>query len=115
MTLKEFKQWRSEEDIIIEDRGFRDSLELIQELGIQAEMPSSVKKGNLNYQQKKATPQEWSPKKIRCFVELVKGRLKLWIYIDRILPNSQIYLHSRLCQNSMCLYELILVRTCYKR
>lgn len=87
---EEFKQWRSEEDIIIEDRGFRDSLELIQELGIQAEMPSSVKKGNLNYQRKKATPQEWSPKKIRCFVELVNGRLKLWIYIDRILPNSQI-------------------------
>lgn len=52
-------------------------------------MPSSVKKGNLNYQRKKATPQEWS-QNIFDFVKPVNGRLKLWIYTDRVLPSSQI-------------------------
>lgn len=48
----------SEEYVLILDQGFRDSLELLQELGILAELPLFVKKGNLNYQWKKATSHE---------------------------------------------------------
>lgn len=43
--IKEFKQWMSEEYVLILDQGFRDSLELLQELGILAELPLFVKKG----------------------------------------------------------------------
>lgn len=35
----------SEKDVLIVDRGFRDSLELLQELSIRAKMPSFVQKG----------------------------------------------------------------------
>lgn len=43
--IKEFKQWMSEEYVLILDQGFWDSLELLQELGILAELPLFVKKG----------------------------------------------------------------------
>lgn len=43
--IKEVKEWMSEEYVLILDQGFRDSLELLQELGILAELPLFVKKG----------------------------------------------------------------------
>ena len=37
--------WIQEDDIFIVDRGFRDAIPLLQDLGIQAEMPKFMIKG----------------------------------------------------------------------
>ena len=39
------RQWVQEEDVFIVDRGFRDSLQVLEDLGIKAQMPSFLKKG----------------------------------------------------------------------
>ena len=44
-NVEEMKEWVNEEDVFIVDRGFRDSLELLDDLGIQAKMPAFLKKG----------------------------------------------------------------------
>lgn len=43
--IAEFKQWVCENDVIIVDHGFRDSFELLHEIGVRTEMPSFLKKG----------------------------------------------------------------------
>ncbi|VDI22741.1 Hypothetical predicted protein [Mytilus galloprovincialis] len=42
--IEEFKEWVTEDDIMIVDRGFRDALDLLQEMGIQTKMPAFNKK-----------------------------------------------------------------------
>jgi len=39
-NVESMKRWLNEDDVIIVDRGFRDSLECLHELGIKTEMPS---------------------------------------------------------------------------
>lgn len=43
--IEEFKQWVCENDVIIVEGGFRDSVELLHEIGVRTKMPSFVKKG----------------------------------------------------------------------
>lgn len=40
------RQWVKEEDVMVVDRGFRDSLQVLEDLGIKAQMPSFLKKGD---------------------------------------------------------------------
>lgn len=44
-NAEDIKNWLSEDDIFIVDRGFRDALPLLEDLGIQAEMPRFLEKG----------------------------------------------------------------------
>lgn len=44
-NIDEFRSFLKEGDILVVDRGFRDSLSLLDDLGIQAEMPTFLKKG----------------------------------------------------------------------
>ena len=44
-NVEDIKQWVQEDDIFIVDRGFRDLLELLEDLGIKVEMPSFMIKG----------------------------------------------------------------------
>ncbi|XP_060085720.1 uncharacterized protein LOC132565127 [Ylistrum balloti] len=87
-NIQEIKEWIQENDVFVVDRGFRDSMDLLQQLGIQTEMPSFSK------QRKQHTTGESNASrlvtKIRWVVEAVNGRLKTWKYLDRVLPNSQI-------------------------
>lgn len=43
---EEIKTWLQEDDILIVDRGFRDSAGVLADLGIQMEMPSFLQKGH---------------------------------------------------------------------
>ena len=43
-NIEEIKNWINPNDIFVVDRGFRDAVELLGELGIQAEMPCFMKK-----------------------------------------------------------------------
>ena len=42
---QDLKGWFQEDDVFVVDRGFRDSLDVLKELGIHAEMPRLLSKG----------------------------------------------------------------------
>lgn len=44
-NIEDICNWVREEDIFVIDRGFRDSLDFLEEMGIQAQMPSFMTKG----------------------------------------------------------------------
>ena len=44
-NVQDIKNWIENEDIFIVDRGFRDSLEFLEDLGIKAKMPSFIPRG----------------------------------------------------------------------
>ena len=44
-NVEEIKEWIEEGDIFVVDRGFRDSAEVLNDLGIHMEMPSFLKRG----------------------------------------------------------------------
>lgn len=87
--IEEFKQWVCENGVIIVDRGFRDSVELLHEIGMRTEMPSFVKKGESQLPVDESITTRLITK-IRWIVESVNGRIKQWKYLDRVLPNIQI-------------------------
>ena len=45
-NIEEINNWVRPTDIFVVDRGFRDSKQLLGDLGIQAELPAFMKKGN---------------------------------------------------------------------
>lgn len=53
-NIEEIKQWVKTSDIFVVDRGFRDSVELLSHLGIQAEIPAFMKKGEKQMQTEEA-------------------------------------------------------------
>ncbi|CAC5368984.1 unnamed protein product [Mytilus coruscus] len=46
---EQIESWLQKDDVVIVDRGFRDSIDLLDELGIQTEMPSFLKKGQSQF------------------------------------------------------------------
>ena len=44
-NIEEIKDWVKPSDIFVVDRGFRDSVALLKDLGIQAEIPAFMKRG----------------------------------------------------------------------
>ena len=44
-NVEDIRTWVAEDDIFVVDRGFRDSLVYLEELGIKAEIPSFMEKG----------------------------------------------------------------------
>ncbi|XP_033730151.1 uncharacterized protein LOC117319467 [Pecten maximus] len=86
-NVEEITDWLTENDVVIVDRGFRDSVELLEEFGIHTEMPTFSKKRQHTTMESNASR---LVTKIRWVVESVNGRMKTWKYLDRILPNSQI-------------------------
>jgi GTP-dependent phosphoenolpyruvate carboxykinase len=45
-NVEDIKGWFQEDDVFVIDRGFRDSLQLLEELGIKGEMPRLMGKGD---------------------------------------------------------------------
>ena len=88
-NAEDMSNWLREGDIVVVDRGFRDSVEFLNDLGIKTEMPVFLKRG-----QKQHTVEESNSSrlvtKIRWVVESVNGKLKCWKYLANIIPNSQI-------------------------
>ena len=44
-NVQEMKSWLHEGDVFVVDRGFRDSEEILEQIGIKMEMPSFLQKG----------------------------------------------------------------------
>ena len=88
-NLESVKSWLHEDDVMIVDRGFRDSLDFLHEFGIKTEMPSFLNKGQKQHDVQNSNSSRLTTK-IRWVVESANGRLKQWNYLANIVPNSQI-------------------------
>ncbi|XP_033725099.1 uncharacterized protein LOC117315068 [Pecten maximus] len=86
---EDINEWISEEDVLVVDRGFRDSLGMLEDLGIKAEMPTFLPKGQKQHSTEEANASRLVTK-VRWIVESVNGRIKQWKYLSNIVPNSQI-------------------------
>ena len=74
----------NEEDVFIVDRWFRDSVDFMNELGFNIEMPAFL------YNAAQHTSEEANASrivtKVRWVVEAVNGVIKKWKYFNNIVP-----------------------------
>lgn len=45
-NLEDIKHWVQENDIFVVDRGFRNAISLLEDMGIKSEMPCFMKRGD---------------------------------------------------------------------
>ncbi|XP_056011994.1 uncharacterized protein LOC125671681 [Ostrea edulis] len=88
-NIEDIRSWVNENDIFVVDRGFRDSLDYLQEMGICAKMPTFLRKGEKQMSTENANTSRLVSK-IRWVVESANARIKQWRYLGHILPSSQI-------------------------
>ena len=88
-NTEEVRSWVKNDDIFVVDRGFRDSLPLLKEIGIKAEMPSFLQKGEKQFSTSDANKTRMITK-IRWVVESVNARLKQWRFFDKVVPNTHL-------------------------
>ncbi|XP_056002877.1 uncharacterized protein LOC130049408 isoform X1 [Ostrea edulis] len=88
-NIEDIRNWVNENDIFVVDRGFRDSLDYLQEMGICAKMPTFLTKGEKQMPTENANTSRLVSK-IRWVVESANARIKQWRYFGHILPSSQI-------------------------
>ncbi|CAF4439115.1 unnamed protein product, partial [Rotaria magnacalcarata] len=79
--------WLEPNDVLIVDRGFRDSLPLLNNLGYKTYMPTFLKQADKQLSTTDAN-QTRLVTKIRWVVESTNGRIKTWRFFDRVVPNS---------------------------
>ncbi|XP_034316546.2 uncharacterized protein [Magallana gigas] len=88
-NVEDLKGWFHEDDVFVVDRGFRDSVDMLEELGIRAEMPRLMSRG-----QKQMTTLDANASrlvtKIRWVVEAANARIKRWKYLAHVLPTNQV-------------------------
>ncbi|XP_062599343.1 uncharacterized protein LOC134260823 [Saccostrea cucullata] len=88
-NIEDICNWVREDDIFVIDRGFRDSLDYLEQMGIKAKMPSFMVKGEKQMGTENANTSKLVTK-IRWVVESANARIKQWHYLGKILPSSQI-------------------------
>ena len=79
--------WVSEGDVCVVDRGFRDVLDVFEGLGLETKMPSYLKKGISQHTTKEANDSRLVTK-VRWVVEAYHGRVKKWIFFDKIIQHD---------------------------
>ncbi|VDI01203.1 Hypothetical predicted protein [Mytilus galloprovincialis] len=90
---EQIKSWLQKDDVFIVDRGFRDSIDLLEELGIQTEMPSFLKKGQAQF-----TTEESNTSRL-----ITKIRWRKTNYLD--LSDA---LRAKLVRQTQCLSKVTL-------
>ncbi|XP_062613816.1 uncharacterized protein LOC134275563 [Saccostrea cucullata] len=81
--------WLKEDDIFVLDRGFRDSLDVIESVGLRSESPYFLGKGEKQHSLFEANTSRLVTK-IRWAVESANGRLKRWKFLANVVTNTQI-------------------------
>ena len=82
-------KWSEENEILVLDRGFRDSLDLIESVGLHAESLYFLSKGQKQHTVFEANASRLATK-IRWAIESANGRLKKWKFLDNVVPNTQV-------------------------
>ena len=79
--------WLSEGDVCVVDRGFRDVLDVFEDLGLETKMPSFLKKGLSQHTTEEAN-QSRLVTKVRWAVEAYHGRMKKWLFFDKLILHD---------------------------
>ena len=81
--------WLSEGDVCVVDRGFRDVLDVFENLGLETKMPSHLKKGLSQHTTEEAN-QSRLVTKVRWAVEAYHGRMK-----KKASPSQELQCNER--------------------
>ena len=81
--------WSQSNDVLVLERGFQDSLDLIDSLNLRSESPSFLGKGQKQHTEAEANTSRLVTK-IRWAVESANGRLKRWRFYANVVTNTQI-------------------------
>lgn len=82
------RKWLSSGDILIVDRGFRDSVELIEDIGLIPKMPHFLE--NKNQHTTIEANESRLITSVRWVVESINGLIKRWKALGHVIPNCQI-------------------------
>ena len=88
-NYEDIVSWTKENDIMILDRDFRDSLGVLKALGIDAAMPSFLGKSRRQFDVSDANRSRFVMK-LRCVIEGVNARLKKFKRFSETIQNSSI-------------------------
>lgn len=82
-------KWAHENDILVLDRGFSDSLDMIETVGLKSESPFFLHTGSKQHSTKEANL-SCLVTKIRWAIESANGRLKTWKFLANVVTNTQV-------------------------
>ena len=78
------KSYFKNDDLFIMDRGFRDILDYLDSIGIEAKMPAYLEKNKKQHDDLEANEFRLITK-IRWVVETANGVIKSWKYFDNVV------------------------------
>jgi len=81
-------EWLWPEDVMVVDRGFRDSITTLEEYGLIPKMPHFLEVGKQHNTM--SANESRLVTKIRWIVESVNGLIKTWKMLANVFPNTQI-------------------------
>jgi len=81
-------EWVMPDNVLVVDRGFRDSIATLEEYGLIPVMPRFLESGSQN--DTASANESRLVTKIRWVVESVNGLVKQWKMFSQVMPNSQI-------------------------
>lgn len=82
-------EFLKDDDVLIVDRGFRDDIPFLNELGFKTHMPAFLQKSVKQHSTNEANMTRFVTK-VRWVVEAANGRIKKWKFLDNVVCNSQI-------------------------
>jgi len=85
------RNWLTSDDILVVDRGFRDSIELIEDLGLIAKMSHFLQ--NKHQHTTEEANESRLITSVRWIVEAINGIIKRWKTLGQMMPNFQIISH----------------------
>ena len=88
-NYEEILTWIRDGDVMILDRGFRDSLGVLKALGIDAAMPSFLDKNQRQFDVYEANRSRFVTK-LRWIVESANARIKRFRWFSQTIPNSSL-------------------------
>ena len=88
-TNEAAKSWFQGNDHFIVDRGFRDSVSYLEDVGLNVKMPSYLAHGAKKHDVEDSNLSRLVTK-VRWIVESVNGRIKQWKFFDKVVPNTLI-------------------------
>ena len=80
-------EWLAEGDVCVVDRGFRDVLDVFEDLGLETKMPAYLQKGLSQHTAKEANESRLVTK-VRWVVEAYHGRVKKWLFFDKVIHHD---------------------------
>ena len=83
---EDINTWLKPNDIVIVDRGFRDAVTFIEEVGLRVHMPAFLTKSQKQHMVEEANLSRLV-KNVRWVVESVNGRVKQRKMCEKVVPN----------------------------